>query len=1242
MPSPRLNPTEARAKLQAFHFADLFIHDLGWNQPASRKAIPLEHEGVAWKAKEIAQLSGFRVFEITPAESTTQLPDAKTQQAIWKRITLESVENILIFIDPKRTQSLWLWMKREEKRHIPRRHTFLKGQPGDLFLSKLSALVVDIAELDDHGNLPITETANRVRAGLDVEAVTKAFFKDFQAEHQKLLDAIEGIRDPREKRWYASVLLNRLMFIWFLQMKRFLDGGNTAYLQQRLDSAQEAGKNQFYSHFLRDLFFEGFAKPESKRKTCGPVPLGDIPYLNGGLFLPHGIESRIEGDELLSGPYRRIKIKDSFFEGLFDLFRSYSWSLDDTPGGDDREINPDVLGYIFEKYINQKEFGAYYTCPEITEYLCDQTIHRLLLDAANDGFEVKQKMHLSAPKKFPAPRRFDSMDDILLHADGNLCGKLLQDVIPRLSLLDPACGSGAFLVAAMKTLLGIVTALVGRCEALNHKPVLQWIDFEKQRHKAPVAYWLKKKIITENIYGVDIMEEATEIAKLRLFLSLVASAESRDQLEPLPNIEFNILHGNSLIGLIKVDSAAFDKQHLPAGKQAHLKLQGGQGSELGFEVEISIKPSQKEKEAEFLANIHSKKYGELLAEKNRRIALYKAATAYIEDLVTVKRGIEQIKNEAREVLNRLLLAEFHQLGIEFHAATWDAKKGTEGKPEKRKLTLKDLESLTPFHWAYEFDEVIANRGGFDAIITNPPWENFKPDAKEFFQKHSEVVTKNAMRLEDFEEEKADILKKTPELRAEWLSYLSGFPHVNLWFRNAAQYINQTAIINGRKATTDLNLYKLFTEQTRHLLRKDGYCGIVIPSGIYTDLGATQLRRMLFETTRITGLFCFENRRKIFEGVDSRFKFVVLSYENSGHTERFPARFMRHDVGELASFPGDESLQIEVELVKKLSPDSLSILEFQDLGQVRIIEKLARQPTLSESIEGSFVLNLQREFHMTDDARLYHPDKKRGFVPLVEGKNFHQFLFPFSDSRYWVDPDEARKELVAARLRLLKRKCDAAEITLKAAEDDFKIDADSYRVVFRDVARNTDERTMIATVLPPQVFCPHTVSMEMVYQDEVEDGAVRLNQTSMTNPQRLFLAAVLNSFAADFQLRQKVTAHLSFFFVYQLFAPRLTTKDASFRPLVERAARLVGTSGAYDELLKEVFGKKATHQTHGLTDPAARQTTRAEIDALVAQLYDLTEDEFTHILSTFPLVDESVKSETRNTYRELLRSGKLPS
>lgn len=119
----------------------------------------------------------------------------------------------------------------------------------------------------------------------------------------------------------------------------------------------------------------------------------------------------------------------------------------------------------------------------------------------------------------------------------------------------------------------------------------------------------------------------------------------------------------------------------------------------------------------------------------------------------------------------------------------------------------------------------------------------------------------------------------------------------------------------------------------------------------------------------------------------------------------------------------------------------------------------------------------------------------------------------------------------------------------------------------------------------------------------------------------------------YQLRQKVNAHLSFFYLHQLPIPRLTRADAAFRPLVERAARLVGTSAEFDDLLREVFGPAATHRTHAATAPADRQRLRAELDALVAHLYALTEDEFTHILATFPLVDEGVKAATLETFRE---------
>jgi len=728
------------------------VEDLGWEPPASRKPRSDSAKECAYSLMPIARLSGIGVFEVTSAGGS--IPEAKVRAAIHKQVSEHCYENLLIFTGADRTQSLWYWVKREGGKVRPREHLYLKGQPGDLFLSKLAAMVVDLSELDPDGNLPIVEAASRLKKALDIETVTKRFFTQFAEEHDRLLEDIDGIPDDHDRRWYASVILNRLMFIWFLQKKLFLDGGNASFLPDLLEASRQAGKNHFFSHTLRDLFFEGFAKLASKRACIGSVPLGDIPYLNGGLFLPHGIEARIKGDSLFSGPFAKIVIPDSAFADVFRLFSDYSWSLDDTPGGDDREINPGVLGCIFEKYINQKEFGAYYTRPEITEYLCEQTIHQLVLDAANKHAESAALLHKHGLKKGPAPRHFDTMSDLLLHADGTTCRLLLQEDLPRLSLLDPACGSGAFLVAAMKTLLGLITALIGRCEAIGEKAVLLWVEAEKKKHKAPLAYWVKKKIITENLYGVDIMEEAVEIAKLRLFLALVASAEKRDQLEPLPNIEFNLMPGNSLIGLLHVDPARYD-QRTGAGRngggQERLSLLHEPGAgELGMTVESKTAPTRKEVVGAYLAKQRSARYEELLREKNRLVALYKSFDSWggtgakrgeLKALTGLRDQIEAANRAAREILNKLLLDEFQGLGIQFEQATWDEKKQKEGKPVKRLLAISDIEALRPFHWAYEFDEIIVNRGDFDAIITNPPWENFKPDDKEFFMPLAKDVSK---------------------------------------------------------------------------------------------------------------------------------------------------------------------------------------------------------------------------------------------------------------------------------------------------------------------------------------------------------------------------------------------------------------------------------------------------------------------------------------------------------------------
>ncbi|MEH2459263.1 Eco57I restriction-modification methylase domain-containing protein [Nostoc sp.] len=876
--------------------------------------------------------------------------------------------------------------------------------------------------------------------------------------------------------------------------------------------------------------------------------VGKVKYLNGGLFLKHQIEDKYD-----------ISIVDEAFEQVLDLFGRYSWNLDDTPEGKDDEINPDVLGYIFEKYINQKAFGAYYTRPQITEYLCDRTIHKLIVDRVNDALSDKDK-------------RFEDINELLIKLDANLSHILIEKILPNLSILDPACGSGAFLVAAMKTLIFIYTAIIGTIELQGDKKLKDWLKTEKTEHLS-IEYFIRKRIIRDNLYGIDIMEEATEIAKLRLFLALVSSAKNVDELEPLPNIDFNIMAGNSLIGLIKVDETAFDT----VGNS----LQGN-----------------------LLQSLAADNYKKILEEKNKSIKIYKEYAFLPQNLPHtdtpkdtcfrhLRRSIEQLNSKSQEKLNLLLLDEFSKrLGIKYEEVQLT------GKSQKRVLKVEDIAALKPFHWGYHFDKVL-ERGGFDAIITNPPWEIFKPQAKEFFAQHNELVTKNKMDIKDFEKEQSKLLQN-PIIASTWLEYQSQYPYVSAYYRSSEQYKNQISVVNGKKAGTDINLYKLFTEQCFNLLRSGGECGIVIPSGIYTDLGTKQLREMLFSQTKVTGLFCFENRKTIFEEVDSRFKFVVLTFVKDSTTTEFPSAFMRHDVQELQRFPSDDSLQINIHMVRKLSPDSLSVMEFKNGVDICIAEKMGKFPLLGEKIEDKWNLVLNNEFHMTNDSHLFYQDYKPGRLPLFTGKLFNQFEQTGEKPLYWIDENEGRKALIG-------RTEDLGQL----------MNYQGYRWVHRRIARNTDSRTLISYITPKNVFT------------EVNSTTLKVIETGISNQQMLFLCAITNSFTLDWMIRQKVTTTLNIFYIYQLPVPRLTKNDRNFNDIVQRAAKLICTTPEFDELGQEVG--LVSHQ-QGVTDETERAKLRAELDGIIARLYGLTEDEFSYILTTFPIVNALVKDAALSAYR----------
>ncbi len=987
----------------------------------------------------------------------------------------------------------------------------------------------------------------------DVERVTKKFYEDYKLLHALFKDAAKNVPTPNDRPWLASVTLNRLMFVYFLQRKGFLDNGNEHYLEQKLAASKKLGKNRFYDSFLALLFFEGFAKPETKRSAAAKAALGDIRYLNGGLFLEHPIEQAAEK----AG--KPIDWPDSVFDSALAFFASFSWNLNDIPGGEDNEINPDVLGYILEKYVNQKAFGAYYTRPEITNYLCERTIHRLILDGINT----------KGPGVPGLPfRNFDSVQQLLKKLDDKLASRLLDDVLPGLSLLDPACGSGAFLVAAMKTLINIYAAIYSWIEFHGSKHLKEQLAAIRKNH-ASLDYFIKWRIITDNLYGVDIMPEAVEIARLRLFLSLAASVEKAEQLEPLPNIDFNIMAGNSLIGLLNVKPAAFDQ-----GK------------------------------------LFGQSYDQIVADRDRQLQNYRHTAAYADDLTALRDNITEINNKAQEKLNELLLDQFEELGIQFEQATWDTSRDVAGKTKNRALNPKDMAEMHPFHWAFSFHEVMKH-GGFDGIITNPPWETFKPNGKEFFQLYSETITKKSMMIQDFEEEQGELLKDK-DIRKDWLQYLSTYPHQSALFRAADDYTRQTAIVNGKKTGSDLNLYKLFVERCFRLLRTGGQCGIVIPSGIYTDLGAKGLRELLFTEATLDALFCLENTKGVFEGVHRSFKIVVLSFERGGKTDSFPAEFMRHDVSELEDFPSSNSLLIETSLIRLLSPDALSIMEFKSATDIATSNKLFRFPRLCEVIEGQWNLKFSGEFHMTNDSHLFERNETRTALPMYEGKFIHQFDNLWDVRlRYFIDENAGRKDLCGSEV-------DSGQ----------SLSYQCYRFGFRKIGRNTDSRTLIGTILPRNVFHGENIQSVMV-------GSQCPN--SPTTLEQLYICGVMNSFVVDWQVRFSVSANVNMFFVYQLPVPRLTTADPGFAEIVERSAKLICTTPEFDDLAKEA-GLTPPDHTAGVTDPAARAKLRAELDGIVAHLYGLTESQFEHILATFPLVDPQVRADALAAYQKLITTG----
>jgi hypothetical protein len=813
----------ARPLLQSCNLPKLFIEELGW-EPCRHK-LTLRAGDTDYAFTAVAEKRGFTAWL---CESPTGgLPDHATRLKLDRKLSETSFEHLIVFVTGDRASQSWMWVRREPGKPLAARtHEYHRGQPGDSLLQKLQILYVSLEE--EEAGLSTVVVAGRARAAFDLERVTKSFYRDFDTLRIAFLKFIDGIGEVADREWYASVMLNRLMFVYFIQRKGFLDG-DPGYLRHRLDRCQkEQGKDKFYTfyrYFLLRLFHEGFGKRRKDRAPELERLLGNIPYLNGGLFDVHELEKPDRYGQV-------IQIPDQAFERVFTYFDQYQWHLDERPLRADNEINPDVLGYIFEKYINQKQMGAYYTKEDITEYISKNTVLPFLFDAArakckvafespssiipqtssfpcvwdllceNPDRYIYPAVRHGADKKLPpeiaagldttqpnlierrkawnkpAPAEYalpteiwrevvarrqrywqvwsrlsgrsadpdwvahpptreplaepvhasrftphvsDINDFITLNLD---LRQFAQDVIQNcevldllmalwqaittITVLDPTGGSGAFIFAALNILEPLYEACLDRMEAflaewdmsLAHrlgeggrrpgegKPlhpnyhkkfteVLGRVDAHPNRR-----YFVLKSIILNNLYAVDIMAEAVEICKLRLFLKLAAQVEpdaTKDNLgiEPLPDIDFNIRAGNTLVGYATADEVRKCMKELGGGQ---MKLMGEE--ELGSFARFNTRCADVEQ----------------AFSKFRQLQTEGDGTVPAADKLELQKRLKTLEDE----LNRHLAGEY---GV---------------KVSDKVAYDKWVKSHQPFHWFIQFYGIL-NGGGFDVIIGNPPY-----------------------------------------------------------------------------------------------------------------------------------------------------------------------------------------------------------------------------------------------------------------------------------------------------------------------------------------------------------------------------------------------------------------------------------------------------------------------------------------------------------------------------------------
>lgn len=1090
-----------------------------------------------------------------------------------------------------------------------------------------------------------------------------------------------------EVREATLILLYRLLFLFYAEDRRLLPVDDPRYRDYSVRALREEVRDKVdagakWSSTMTRLWLA--LKGAFWLIDTGDDSIG-MPAYNGGLFsrsrslllertqVPDAVLAPIidalsrRTEDLLRGWINYRDLSVSHLGGIYERLLEYSL-VHEVQAADDYHDKPEIDRVVARPAsFARKVSGSYYTHDDLVRLILRESVG-LLADERMGAFEKlvagwKKKASLT-----PADwERLDAADP--------------ASNVLELKVCDPAMGSGHFLVALVDFMADRVLEAATAAQLLVaaqpwaahlvergrpwESPLLARIAHIRRtiRQQATQHGWrvtdeqlddrhvVRRMVLKKSLYGVDKNAMAVELAKTALWLHTFTVGA------PLSFLDHHLKHGDSLHGerLAEVQKGLQALGMLfQQAEMQRLELAAKNMQQVAEYTDVDIAEVRLSKE---LADEAEAQVAPLHALLDFWRALRWLAPGWPPDKPArlAKLGDEALQRALHEVLSpqRNLVALLQAGALEGDSASASAAQAVNALLARVRQIAADERF---FHWWTTFPTAFAGKSpGFDAVVGNPPWDRIKLQEVEWFAEREPAIAAQP-RAADRKAMIAALQKKGAPLAAEFAAAVARAEANARVLAKAGDY----PLLGGG----DVNLYSLFVERAQALVKADGVVALLTPSGIAADKGAAAFFRSIATTRRLGALFDFENRKVFFPDVHASFKFCTLVF--GGERRAFEATkcaFFLHAVDELDA-PG-RKLEMTAADFALMNPNTGAAPIFRsarDLAITRgIYERLpvlARRGGESESLgrlpdRVTWPVIYQRVFDMTTDSALFRTAadlRELGFtpagqgrwagatdeaLPLYVGRMIHQFDHRHAD----VTVNEANLHNAASgEVLSVARKtdplgCPSPQYWVRTS-DAAQVPR-SWSIGFRDIARSTDVRTMIAAIVP-HAFAGNTLPL------------LRHDPAKLANGQAVCLLSVLNSLAFDFVVRQKAqTTHLNWYILEQL---PVIPPDRFADPLPAAFAECMRASGLMnghhpqptlaDFVVPQVLALSYTAhdlapfaRDLGYVDEAGnvlpplrwdaedRRRRRAALDALFFHLYGLGEDDAAYVMDTFPIVRE---------------------